>query len=215
MDIEHQAVFYTLSQTAIYLTMVECFFCIEGMIFLVILVPLFVFALVETFGSVRAALIAAMVAALGEVLFSYFYFKEIDSFSVASVFLVLLMGGFAYAKESRRIFYLKPALLSLALGGFLLIAYLLDHHVLLDGITKYGQMFSAEQRNLLEREVMQKVLRLSGLTVGLSLILHGLLSAWAAFKLSRWWWLVISGLGIYVFMLGGILLALKRYTVLF
>ena len=33
-----------------------------------------------------------MVAALAEALFSYFYFGDIDSFSLASIFLVFLMG---------------------------------------------------------------------------------------------------------------------------
>lgn len=87
-------------------------------LFLVVLIPLLVFAIVDTFASLKVALIAAAVAALGEVAFSYFYLGEIDSFSMASVFLVFLMGGVAYLKESRQIFYLKPAILSFASAPF-------------------------------------------------------------------------------------------------
>lgn len=174
---------------------------------LIIIIPLVVFALVETFGSVKTALIAAMIAAVAEVVFSYFYFGHIDSFSVASIFLVLLMGGLAYKKESRRIFYLKPAILSFAFGAFLVIAHLMGNHVLLDGITKYSELFSEDQRMLFSQDGMMKVLSLAGLTVGLSLMLHGLVSAWAAYKLSRWWWLTIAGLGVYLFMFIGLIFA--------
>ncbi|MCB9026507.1 MAG: septation protein IspZ [Bdellovibrionaceae bacterium] len=175
---------------------------------LIILIPLLVFALVETFGSVKTALIAAMIAAVAEVLFSYLYFGHIDSFSVASIFLVLLMGGLAYKKESRRIFYLKPAILSFAFGAFLVIAHWMGNHVLLDGVTKYSELFSEEQRMIFANDSMMNILRRAGLTVGIALIFHGLVSAWAAFKLSRWWWLTIAGLGIYIFMFVGMLFAL-------
>ncbi|MCB0392022.1 MAG: septation protein IspZ [Bdellovibrionales bacterium] len=176
------------------------------MIFIV-LIPLIIFAIVESLGSIKTALIAAMVAALAEALFSYFYFGDIDSFSLASIFLVFLMGGLAYVKESRRIFYLKPAILSFAFGFFLLISYFFNHHVLLDGMTKYSEFFPEEQRLLFANESMMKILEMCGATIGVSLILHGFVTAVAAYKLSRWWWLTVAGVGVYFFMFIGILIA--------
>ncbi len=172
-----------------------------------ILIPLIVFAIFESIGSLRSALIAAMVAALAESIFSYFYLGHLDSFSVASIFLVLLMGGLAYKKDSRIIFYLKPAILSFALGLFLMGGYFLDYHVLLDAMTKYSDMFSEEQQMLFAQEAMTNMLRIAGLTVGGSLIAHGVVTTFAAYKMSRWWWLAVAGLGGYAFMFVGIVLA--------
>ncbi len=173
----------------------------------IILVPLIVFAIFEAWGSLRSALIAASVTALAECVFTYFYFGELDSFSIASIFLVLIMAGFAFYKDSRRLFYLKPAILSFAFGGFLLISYFLGSHVLLDGVTKYSIFLNLEQQQALTHENMRRMLRIAGLTVGLSLLMHGLVSTYAALKMSRWWWLTIAGLGIYPFMLAGIVFA--------
>ena len=177
------------------------------MLLIIILIPLVIFAVVESLGTVRMALIAAMIAALGEAVFSYFYFGHIDSFSIASIFLVILMGGLAYIKESRRIFYLKPAILSLAFGLFLVVAYFMGNHVLLDGMVKYAELFSEEQRLMFSTETMMNILKMSGLTVGASLVGHGVVTAIAAYKLSRWWWLTIAGVGIYIFMFIGMISA--------
>ncbi|MCB0357764.1 MAG: septation protein IspZ, partial [Bdellovibrionales bacterium] len=174
---------------------------------LIVLIPLIIFAIVESLGSVRTALIAAVIAAMAEALFSYFYFGEIDSFSIASIFLVLLMGGLAYVKESRQLFYLKPAILSIAFGLFLIIAYFIGNHVLLDGVTKYSEFFSTEQQLLFSSDHMVQILKLAGVTVGGALVLHGVVTAIAAYKFSKWWWLTIAGIGIYLFMFIGLLLA--------
>ncbi|MCB0341745.1 MAG: septation protein IspZ [Bdellovibrionales bacterium] len=176
-------------------------------LFLVVLIPLLVFAVVDTFASLKVALIAAAVAALGEVAFSYFYLGEIDSFSMASVFLVFLMGGVAYLKESRQIFYLKPAILSFALGAFLVGAHMMGHSVLLEGVTKYAQLFPPEQQEVLAQPMLVKILTNASFTVGISLILHGLFTAWAAYRLSRWGWLAVAAVGVYFFMFAGLVAA--------
>jgi intracellular septation protein A len=172
-----------------------------------ILIPLLVFAVFESIGSLKVALIAAVIAAIGECAFSYYYFNEIDSFSVASIFLVALMAGLAYYKDSKRIFYLKPAILSLAFGLFLIVNYALGHHVIFDGITKYSMMFTPEQQLLFSQDKMTELLKYAGYTVGVSLTVHGIVSALAAYKLSRWWWLAIAGFGVYIFMFVGIIWA--------
>ena len=174
-----------------------------------LIIPLLLFAIVDSFATLRAALIVAALGAFGEVAFTYYYFGELDSFSIASVFLVLLLCGLALVKESRSIFYLKPALLSFGFGAFLTIAYFLGNHVLLDGFNKYSLAIpvNAEAFAMIGKERMDLLFINMGLTTGVALLAHSVVAAYAALKLSRWWWFAIAGVGVYAFMFLGAIVA--------
>ena len=174
---------------------------------LLVVLPLLVFILVDTFASLNIALVAAVIVAIGECLFSYFHVGELDTFSVFSIFLVFLMAGLAFTKKSRRIFYLKPAILSFGLGLFLVITYFMNKYVLYEGMTKYGDLFPPEAKAALDHESVQKMMKSASLTVGLATILHGVVATYAALKMNRWWWFVIAGLGAYVFLFAGMIFA--------
>ena len=167
-----------------------------------LIVPLLLFAIVDSFATMKTALIVAALGALGEVVFTYFYFGELDSFSVASVFLVLLMCSLAFLKDSRKIFYLKPALLSFGFGLYLTVTYLMGEYVLYDGYTKYSHLFDIDTQSLeiLGPERIERLFKKASITTGIGLILHSIVATYAALKLSRWWWFAIAGLGSYVFL---------------
>lgn len=176
-------------------------------ILIIAILPLLIFAIVDSLATVKVAVLSAAAMALGEVLFSYFYFGEIDSFSVASIFLVLAMGGVAYLKDSRQIFYLKPAILSFAFGAFLLVTYFMGEYVLLDGITKYSSFLPEQNIENINQPMIREVLQLCSLTMGVALIVHSLVATFAALRMSRWWWFVIAGLSSYLFLVLGIIFA--------
>lgn len=135
---------------------------------LFLIIPLLVFVLVDTFASLNVALIATILVALAECLFSYIRVGELDSFSLFSIFLVLLLAALSYSKKSRRIFYLKPAILSLGLGLYLIITYFMDQYVLYDGMLKYGSLLPEANSSILQTEQFQQVLKHSSLTIGLA-----------------------------------------------
>ena len=56
-------------------------------------VPLFVYALVDSFTTMRRAVIAALVAAILEIIYSQYRFGVIDEFAYVSVGLVLVFWG--------------------------------------------------------------------------------------------------------------------------
>ncbi|RME16627.1 MAG: hypothetical protein D6797_04145 [Bdellovibrio sp.] len=174
---------------------------------LLIVIPLLAFAIMESLLPVRKALIGAGVVAFVEFSFSYFYFKEVDSFSWFSLFLLLVFISVAYLKDSRRVFYFKPSLLSFAFGGFLLVSHWLGHDVLLEGIEKYSRLLPEDKYLLFQTPQMRNLFQMTGVTVGWAFVMHAIIAAWAAWKLNRWWWFFIAGLGSYVFMLGGMIVA--------
>ena len=172
-----------------------------------LIVPLLIFVLVDTFASLNIALICTVLVAGGECLFSYFYLGSLDSFSIFSIFLVFLLAGLTFTKKSREIFYLKPAILSLGLGIFLIVTYCMWQYVLYDGMLKYGDLLSTDSSVILDNIKFQAMFKNASLSVGLAMILHGLLSTYAALKLNRWWWFVLAGLGSYVFLFVGMTVA--------
>ncbi|MCB9091421.1 MAG: septation protein IspZ [Halobacteriovoraceae bacterium] len=175
--------------------------------FLYVIIPLLVFVIVDSFASLNTALITTIIAAIGECAFSYYSIGELDSFSVFSIFLVILLAGLSFSKKSRKIFYFKPAILSLGLGFFLIITYMLDQFVLYDGMMKYGRLLSEPTWSMMQNERFQHVLKMASLTVGIASLFHGLVSIFAALKFNRWWWFVVAGLGSYFFLFLGILAA--------
>ena len=174
-----------------------------------LIVPLLLFAVVDSFATMKTALIVAALGAFGEVAFTYVYFGELDSFSIASVFLVLLMCGLAFLKDSRRVFYLKPALLSFGFGAFLLVTYLMGEYELYDGYTKYSHLFKIDQQSLevLGQERINQMFKNASLTTGVALLAHSVVSTYAALKMGRWGWFAVAGLGGYLFMFAGMIVA--------
>jgi intracellular septation protein A len=180
----------------------------SGYSLLFLILPLLIFVIVDSFASLNVALVAAIVAAAADCIFSYYMIGELDSFSVFSIFLVLVMAALSFSKKSRKIFYLKPAILSFALGVFLLVTYFRGQYVLYEGMTRYGSLMSNDFGEILSIEKYQQIFKNCSLTLGIASIVHGLISTWAAYKLTRWWWFVVAGLGAYVFLFLGMFAAM-------
>ena len=66
--------------------------------FYYVLIPLIIFTILESFGKLRLALIAAILSAIAESAYSYYYYKSLDSFSIATIILVMVMASLAYYK---------------------------------------------------------------------------------------------------------------------
>lgn len=171
------------------------------------IVPLLVFVIVDTFASLNIALVVAVLVALGELIYSYSITGEIDSFSVFSVFLLCVLGGLSYFKQSRRIFYLKPAILSFATGIFLLGSYLLGYDILLDMMERMNALLTDQQKEAIDNPMVQKAFKIAPFTLGIASLLHAALATFAALKLGRWSWFLLAVVGSYVFLVLGLISA--------
>ena len=167
---------------------------------LFLVIPLLIFVVVDTYASLNIALAVAVLFALAEFAYSYWVSGTLDSFSIFSLFLLVILGGLSYFQQSRKMFYLKPAILSFAMSVYLLICYYLGQDVFLDFMDRMQPIISEEQWNLLQQPQVQRMLQVAPMTLGYSLFVHGLLSTYAALKLKRWAWFMIAGIGGYVFI---------------
>jgi len=168
-------------------------------IFFLGIIPLFVFVLIDSFMGPKAGLIAAAVLAAAEAIGTYYYFGKLDMETAASLFLVLLLAGVSYQSGSTMFIKFQPVVLSVGLGGFLLVSSYMGHPLMLEMAQKYQSLVPEKQRMLLSHPRMIKTLVIMSHYLGWALLAHAGATAYGALKMSNWWWIAIRGIGFYLF----------------
>jgi intracellular septation protein A len=164
------------------------------------IIPLLVFVIVDSFSSMKAALISAIVFAILEAIFTYFYFGELDSVTIASLLLVILMACAAIKSNSDTLFLLQPVILSAGIGIYLIVSYYMGHPLFLEMSLKYKEFFPEQIRLMVNQPHYQILMRKVSLTSGFGMLAHGAVTAYAAFRMGKWWWIVVRGVGLYLFI---------------
>ena len=91
------------------------------------------------------------------------------------------------------------------LGLVFIISYIIGKPLFYTLLVKYQDLLPEETRQqILKPEVIQffKDYTVAG---GLALIAHGTTTAWAALKLSNWWWIAVRGIGFHLFLFLGVI----------
>lgn len=164
------------------------------------ILPLLAFVIIDSFLGVKWALISASLLSIIEGIWTYMTFGELDWITGTSIFLVILMAFFAYWKKEEKYFLFQPVVLSVILGLFMLISYFLGHPILYEMMIKYKDFLPPQNQQLMAEPIFKAILIKSSLTTGFGLILHGAVTAYCALKLSKWWWIAMRGIGIFIFM---------------
>ena len=171
------------------------------------IIPLIIFVIIDTFSGLKAALIAASIFAIIEAAASLYLFGEIDSVTIISVGLVLVLSAVSYIKQSSTFFKFQPVILSTFLGGALIVSSAISQPLLLTLALKYKAQFPPDMQLVLESPLLQKAFEIGTLYVGIALLFHALLTGWAAIKLNKWWWVTLRVVGFYVLTFAATLLA--------
>lgn len=171
------------------------------------ILPLVVFVIVDSFAGVQAGMIAAIILAVAEAIFTYFYFGEIDSVTWLSLALVLALAAVTYFTNNTMFIKLQPVALGAVVGLVLLVSYMIGKPLLLTMSQKYQSFFPPQVQMILEQPKVQRQLQLLTLTSGIMTLAHAGLTAYAAMKMSNWWWLGIRGIGYYIFLFAAVVLA--------
>lgn len=169
----------------------------SGAILLGIL-PLIFFVIVDSFSGMKAALISAVILCLIEAIMSYYFFHELDLVTLFSFFLVLVLAGTSYYCKTSIFFKFQPVILSVTLGIWFIISYWMDNPLLLTMMIKYKNQMPAQLQENLQNPLYMKLLKIATHYCGFAFIAHGGVTAFAALKLSNWWWIAIRGIGFYV-----------------
>jgi len=164
------------------------------------ILPLILFVILDTFLSVKKALVFSLFLALAEAIYTIVEFGELDIVTGFSFFLLAVLGGTSFYKEDSIYFKFQPVILSTFLGGYFLFTYYFSEPLFVVMVNKYGDFFPEGQRELFSLPEMQMLLKKCTLTSGFGFFVHGGLTAIAALKLSNLMWLIFRGVGFYLIL---------------
>ena len=64
------------------------------------IIPLLLFAILDSYFNLKIALIATLIITLIEIIYTIYAFGQLDSISLLSIILVLILVGLSYKKQS-------------------------------------------------------------------------------------------------------------------
>jgi intracellular septation protein A len=163
--------------------------------------PLLVFVIIDSFSSLKWALISASIFAVIEALATYIIFDELDIITFFSCSLVVIFAAISYFKKTDLFFKLQPVILGSILGMALIISYLIERPLLYEMLVKYQSFMPPNIQNMIVDPFYILIYKTGTFFSGIFLILHALVTLYAALKMSKWWWLIIRGIGVYLFLL--------------
>lgn len=169
--------------------------------FLLSLIPLIAFAILDTYASLNVALIATIILTIIEVIYTLISIGHLDGVSLFSIGLVALLVSLSYLKKNRMIFKLKPAILNAGMGLYMLIFYAFKRPILLDIVQKYPEMIPSETLLILNTPSGQAMLHQLSFTLGVALIIHGLIVGYSGIKHNNFWWATINIVGLMIAMI--------------
>ena len=165
------------------------------------LLPLLVFAVVDIVAGMRAAIIAAMIVACAEAVWSWYQFGEIDNITWLSLGLIFVMGLISIQMNDPRLFKFQPVVLAGVLAALLGWFQLRGEPVMVQMMPKVAALLPEEQRWVMsDPGTLKRMARLDLMMIP-TFIAHGAVVAWAALRKSTLFWLVVRGAGIYLLML--------------
>lgn len=160
-------------------------------------VPLLAFALVESAGKRRNAIVAAVLVAGVEFVFNSYRLGFVEVFSLVSLVVFVVLGRLSLQRNDSVFFKFQPVVLGLVLASVFwihdavaderLLALILEKHVRVNEVVPPYQ-----------RGYFAGYARTTSRSLPFLLVLHAALTAYAALRLSTWWWFAVRAVGFYL-----------------
>jgi|MDTA01.3.fsa_nt_gb intracellular septation protein A len=162
------------------------------------LIPLLIFVILDSLGKMRYALIGAVTAAGFEIGYSYFAMGSIDSFSLIFAGTILLFASLSYYFNNSIFFRLKPAIIGGITGMIVVVTSMMGEPVLLSMADRYSTHLPENMSHTLQNQYVRDQFTNINHYMGFGLIIHSILTTWAAIYTGRWIWFFVSVPGLYV-----------------
>lgn len=178
------------------------------------LLPLIIFVVIDSFFSLKAGLIAAIILSLIECIYTYFTFGELDWISIVLFLVIIIAAVISWNKNSATAFKASPFFVGLTLSSLLIGSSLFSKPIMLEMFLKYQNLLPAQFDHIKAFYTSSQGYQLlsnANWILGIFIFLHALVVLWSAYKLSNWWWLAIRGIGFYFFAFLGWIVA-QFYT---
>ena len=164
------------------------------------IIPLLVFVIVDSFAGLKSALFFTVLMAIAELSFSLIYFHDVDFVTIISFVLVFVMAILSYKFNSPIFVKFQPVILGAVLGLIFLISYMMGKPLFYILSMKYKEQLPQSIQYALSNPQMTQLLVISSHLIAYAFFAHALLTAYAALKWSKWWWIAIRGIGLYFFI---------------
>lgn len=150
------------------------------------LLPVIVFAVVESLYGTEGGLIAGILFGIGEMLYEYRTHKRVQGITIASNALVVILGGLSLFEGTGVWFKMQPAILLAAFAVFLAVTSVLQKPFLV-------ALAKKQNPNLPEAAIVV----LTGLNFRISFVFLGLalVSVYAALYWTTAAWAILKGVG--------------------
>lgn len=164
------------------------------------IVPVIAFVVLESFAGKRMAIVIALVLACAELVFSLVVYGAIDELTILAFVIVIIAGVISVKTGNDLYFKLQPALVSVATAtAFFIYYYLLDRPLLTFMMHKYLPSMLA-QLPADRQALFEGTMRVLSRDFIFWFLLHAVLTAYAAVRLSKWWWFAIRVPGLYLML---------------
>lgn len=176
------------------------------------IIPVVAFIILESFTNKKAALISALILAVAELIFTVSVYGMIDEITILGFVLVGIAVFLSVKTDNDIYFKLQPAILGWILCGvFFFFYYVLDRPLLSEMFHKYnGESFQEMLGQTIDPKFIGLYMKILSRDLGWLFLLHGSLTAFAAFKLNKWWWFAIRVPGLYILMIVFCIIAMKN-----
>ncbi len=171
------------------------------------LIPLVVFAIIDSFSSSNKAIFMALVVAIIESIWTFYYFKTLDFVSLFSLGTLLIFAFISLRKKDSFFFKFQSSFMSLVFAIALFISHLLKKPIFWEMMQKYKMHLPSHMQGPVNSPLFKEYLSLTTFYLSFTLLAHAILTTYAALKMSKWWWLFIRGIGFYFFLFAAVILA--------
>ncbi len=152
--------------------------------------PVIGFLLLDSFSAKRVALLGALAMGIGEAAYSMIFIGAFDYISFLSLAIMAACIGAALRSRDDYFFKIHGAIVNFMLAAVMLVAWYGFHRaLLLDMAIKYiGLEKLASLNPALDKDIVAESLRLMSFHLPWWLVLHSLLTVYAASNWSKWAW---------------------------
>ncbi len=174
----------------------------DSSLFWIGFLPVVTFVLLITISTRRIALWAALASALIVPLFAWLMWGSVDELTLVTLGMIVLAVLLSLKTDNEVYFKLQPAV-----GGTLFALILFVFYFILDKpllSSMFDRYFAATYEKTLRGKIsvvmFKEYLRALSLDLIFGFIAHAACVAFAAFRMSRWWWLAIRIPGLYLML---------------
>jgi len=188
--------------------------CVVDSSFWIGILPIIVFVILESFTGKRAALVSAVIMAALELIFSLTVYGGIDELTILGFVLVGVAVFLSVKTDNDLFFKFQPVALGVILSlTFFVFYYILDRPLLTAMFDKYMAGSYAQISRGMPKEFFLRILTVLSRDLVFWFLLHAALIAWAALRLSKWWWFAIRVPGFYIILFVACLIAVREVAV--